>query len=232
MHFDFFAQFHQVQTFEPSLSIRQVHGQSKRRRLLIIIEGIFIAKQGITYLISLETFFKTRKELQRRSVTITWNQNSLLKQKCFSSAEYLPHSLSALFSFSPRVAFYLFLMTVALCASSTYMVVVETSCFPTFNSLFPAQAVLQHLSCGRLLPKQSQGNVFSMGSAWLQCPLALALLLINCLLQVMRGNWLTAPRLVFPLIFCRDQSDSSRSPAKVTRWVGFSAEEDNFSRKV
>lgn len=96
-----------------------------------------------------------------------------------------------------------------------YMVVVETSCFPTFNSLFPAQAVLWHLSCGRLLPKQSQGNVFSMDSACLQCPLALTLLVINCLLQVMRGNWLTAPRLFFPLIFCRDQSDSSRSPAKV-----------------
>lgn len=148
-----------------------------------------------------------------------------MKSKQSAKAEVFQFSRvshsSALFSFSPHVAFHLLLMTIALYASSTYMVVVETSCFPTFNSLFPAQAVLQHLSCGRLLPKQSQGNVFSMGSAWLQCPLALALLEINCLFQVMRGNWLTAPRLFFPLIFCRDHSDSSRSPAKVTSWVGF-----------
>lgn len=70
MHFDIFAQVHQVQTFEPGLSIRQVHGQSKRRHLLILTEGIFIAKQGNTYLVSLKTFFKTIKELQRESVTI------------------------------------------------------------------------------------------------------------------------------------------------------------------
>lgn len=165
-------------------------------------------------------------------MTTILNQNSLLKQKCFSSAEYLPHSLSALFYFSLHVAFHLFLMTIALCASSTYMVVLETSCFPTFNYLFPAQAVLQHLSCGKLLPKQSWGNVFSMDSAWLQCPLALALLVINCVLQVMRGNWLTAPGVFFALIFCRDQSDSGRGPAKVTCLVAFTAEEDNFSRKV
>lgn len=57
MHFDFFAQFHQVQTFEPGLSNRQVHGQSKRRCFLIITKGIFIAKQGNTYLVSLKTFF-------------------------------------------------------------------------------------------------------------------------------------------------------------------------------
>lgn len=58
----------------------------------------------------------------------------------FSSLSLLKCSLLLQPPFS--VAFHPFLMTIALSASYTYMVVVETSCFPTFNSLVPAQAVL------------------------------------------------------------------------------------------